>query len=182
MRLLKLRIQEFQCIEDSEPFSLHLVTCLVGKNESGKTALLRALHKLNPDDAAKGKFEPARDYPRRKWCPDTPVPAVPPVITTTWELDDADIIALEQEFGAEVIVDRNFTLTKGYDNHPHYDIKVDEVGLCNNLIADAHLAAEERGPIPENSDVRALQETLTQLIPMALKSDSILGIPKAGKV
>ena len=33
------------------------VTCLVGKNESGKTAILQALEKLNPVDVDDGKFE-----------------------------------------------------------------------------------------------------------------------------
>ena len=46
MRLLKIRVQNFRCVEDSQEFSLSDVTCLVGKNESGKTALLKALHKL----------------------------------------------------------------------------------------------------------------------------------------
>jgi predicted ATPase len=36
MRLLSVRIQDFRCIEDSTEFPITDVTCLVGKNESGK--------------------------------------------------------------------------------------------------------------------------------------------------
>ena len=38
------------------------VTCLVGKNESGKTALLQALERLNP--ARTATFELESQYPR----------------------------------------------------------------------------------------------------------------------
>ena len=48
MKLTKVRIANFQCIHDSEEFDIDNVTCLVGKNESGKTAILKALHKFNP--------------------------------------------------------------------------------------------------------------------------------------
>ncbi len=49
MILKSVRIENFKCVEDSKEFSLDPVTCLVGKNEAGKTALLQALYKLNPD-------------------------------------------------------------------------------------------------------------------------------------
>ncbi|MEO8992659.1 MAG: AAA family ATPase, partial [Nitrosospira sp.] len=49
MKLMRARIQNFRSIEDSGEFSLdEHITCLVGKNESGKTTLLTALYRLNP--------------------------------------------------------------------------------------------------------------------------------------
>lgn len=48
MKLTKVRITNFQCIHDSTEFDIGDITCLVGKNESGKTALLKALYRLNP--------------------------------------------------------------------------------------------------------------------------------------
>ena len=41
------------------------VTCLVGKNESGKTAFLAALHQANPSGGPGRGFDELRDYPRR---------------------------------------------------------------------------------------------------------------------
>lgn len=67
MILRKARVQNFKCIEDTTEFSVADVTCLVGKNEAGKTALLQALYKLNPDVAGKGDFTPLLEYPRRHW-------------------------------------------------------------------------------------------------------------------
>jgi hypothetical protein len=102
MRLLSVRIRDFRCIEDSTEFSITDVTCLVGKNESGKTAILKALYKLKPDVESKGRFEPAVDYPKRKWRPEQPIPADPPALTTKWKLDAADVAALEKQFGARL--------------------------------------------------------------------------------
>ena len=50
MKLIKVRITNFMCIHDSGEFDIDDVTCLVGKNQSGKTAILKALHNLNPID------------------------------------------------------------------------------------------------------------------------------------
>ena len=46
MKLTEARVGNFKSIDDSDPFTLDQVTCLVGKNEAGKTAVLEALYKL----------------------------------------------------------------------------------------------------------------------------------------
>ena len=49
MKLREFTVREFRSIWDSGPIAVDdLVTCLVGKNESGKTALLTALYRTNP--------------------------------------------------------------------------------------------------------------------------------------
>ena len=48
MQLKRVQITNFQSIHDSNEFDVGDVTCLVGKNEAGKTALLKALYRLNP--------------------------------------------------------------------------------------------------------------------------------------
>ena len=65
MKLKKVQITQFQSIQDSTAFKIDDVTCLVGKNEAGKTALLRALYRLNPIDEKGGSFNAIHDYPRR---------------------------------------------------------------------------------------------------------------------
>ena len=44
----EFKIQNYRNIGDSGWIPLETVTALVGRNESGKTALLKALHKFNP--------------------------------------------------------------------------------------------------------------------------------------
>ena len=67
MKLKALRVENFKSIYDSGRFELDNVTCLVGKNEAGKTALLQSLYKLNPAIPSDTDFVPIMEYPRRKW-------------------------------------------------------------------------------------------------------------------
>ncbi len=50
MKLTGFQIQMFKCVLDSEWINVEPLTVLVGKNEAGKTTLLKALHKFNPFD------------------------------------------------------------------------------------------------------------------------------------
>ncbi len=42
MKLTKVRVENFRCVEDSNEFTVDQVTCLVGKNEAGKTRQYQA--------------------------------------------------------------------------------------------------------------------------------------------
>jgi energy-coupling factor transporter ATP-binding protein EcfA2 len=92
------------------------VTCLVGKNGAGKTSLLEALYKLNPDVAELGRFDVLMEYPRarrreyQKRANDRPDDA----LITTWELEDRDIAALESTLGAGAVRSRAVVIRKGY--------------------------------------------------------------------
>ncbi|RJP68232.1 MAG: hypothetical protein C4535_09275 [Comamonadaceae bacterium] len=63
MRLIKARAQNYRSIEHSGEFEISDLTCLVGKNEAGKTALLNALRGFRPSDDF--EFEKTKDDPRR---------------------------------------------------------------------------------------------------------------------
>ncbi|MGH9497786.1 MAG: AAA family ATPase [Terriglobales bacterium] len=173
MRLLNVQVQDFRCVEDSTKFSVVGVTCLVGKNESGKTALLKALHKLKPDEASKEQFVASKDYPRRKWRPDTPIPNVPPAVSTTWELDAEDITELEKKFGPGIISDKTFTLTKNYENTRLYAIKMDETAAVKSLIAEAKLSGDDLA-VSTGTTPAALQKSLTELKQLSAAQQKLL--------
>ena len=89
-------------------------TCLVGKNESGKTALLEALYKTNPVVDSHVGFEAVVDYPKREVSTymeevDTGIrdPAV--VVRCKYELERDDIARIERVFGAGVVVSNCLT-------------------------------------------------------------------------
>ena len=63
MLLIDVRIKNYKCILDSETFSIDQLTCLVGKNESGKSAILQALYKLNPVDK-EDTYDALYEYPK----------------------------------------------------------------------------------------------------------------------
>ena len=53
MKLTSVHIKEYKSVRDSRTFNIGDVTCLVGKNEAGKTTLLESLFRLNPIIPAK---------------------------------------------------------------------------------------------------------------------------------
>ena len=160
MRLLNVRIQNFRCVDDSDEFSMDQVTCLVGKNESGKTAILKALHKLKPDKEEIETFEPSHDYPKRKWRPDIPVPSNPPTIETSWSFDDSEFKDLEDKFGKGTVKNKKFRLSKGYDNKRGYDIQVDEQALVKHLISETGFITSEKKPLLGVKTISVLRQRL----------------------
>lgn len=149
------------------------MTCLVGKNESGKTALLKALYKLKPEATSKEQYTPANDYPKRKWRPDAAIPANPPVVLTIWQMDDADIATLEKQFGAGVIADRTITLSKSYDNTKRYGIKCDEGAVVRHLIGELKLSEEDQ-TISGSLDLKAIQKSATELKEISASQQKLL--------
>lgn len=169
MKLKKVQIKDFRCIEDSGEFLVEEVTCLVGKNESGKTAILKALHKLKPVEGDIERFEPAKDYPRRKWRPDTDVPSDPSAIKTVWAFEKHDLNILEEKIGKGVITNETFTLSKGYDNVRKYGLSIDESTLVKNLIELAGLDDEEKKLLV---DVKTVPEIGAALGKLAQRTES----------
>jgi predicted ATP-dependent endonuclease of OLD family len=64
MKLSKFRIRNFRSVLDSDWVSVADVTAIVGKNEAGKTSLLKALHLLNPGSSS--ALDIKRDWPRSR--------------------------------------------------------------------------------------------------------------------
>ena len=62
MKLKRFRVQMFKCILDSGWVDVTDLTVLVGKNEAGKTSLLKALQKFNP--LTPEPYSMAREWPR----------------------------------------------------------------------------------------------------------------------
>ena len=68
MRAIRFRVQNFRNIDDSDWIALEKVTAFVGRNESGKTSLLKALHKFNP--ATPEPYDAQREFPRDRYTRD----------------------------------------------------------------------------------------------------------------
>jgi hypothetical protein len=64
MQLKWFHVPTFQSTRDSNRIDVGDISCLVGKNEAGKSALLKALYRLNPIVAEEGKFDVTQDFPR----------------------------------------------------------------------------------------------------------------------
>ena len=72
MKALRFRVQNFRNINDSGWISLEPVTTFAGRNEFGKTTLLKAFHKFNRQKYSQG-FSRSGDTSR---MPDRPLEAI----------------------------------------------------------------------------------------------------------
>ena len=87
MQLKSFRVSNFRSIKDSGHIEVSRITALLGRNESGKSNLLRGLHSLNPLDGFKA-LDPIKNFPRDRRleeCTD-----LTDVVHSTWELDEDD--------------------------------------------------------------------------------------------
>src|SRR5689334_25042491 len=101
MKLSGARVRMFRNIADSKQIIFEPdVTCLVGKNESGKTALLQALCRQNPA-VTTDSFNELEDYPRWRYVDDRRAGRIARTrpIECTFELEDDDIAAVVAELG-----------------------------------------------------------------------------------
>ena len=80
-------------------------TCLVGKNESGKTAFLQALEGLRPVHSSDSRYKKLEDYPRRFYAEydERHGGDDAEVVSTVWKLDENDRNDLKLRFGEESI-------------------------------------------------------------------------------
>jgi len=63
LQIIRARITCYRSAQDSGEFSAEPdLTCLVGENYSGKTALLQALYRLNPAEPL-ADFDEVADFP-----------------------------------------------------------------------------------------------------------------------
>jgi hypothetical protein len=108
-------VRKFRSIENSGTVRFDPdVTCLVGKNESGKTAFLEALYQANPFGSAGRGLNELRDYPRRLRGRDRAQIADTCPISATFELADADLEAVVLRFGPAAIASKELTVERAY--------------------------------------------------------------------
>jgi predicted ATP-dependent endonuclease of OLD family len=148
MKLIRARIQNFRSIEDTGAFDIDDLTCLVGKNEAGKTAILDALYGLRP--YRKFGYDKTRDYPRRfltkfdERHPD----GESEVARTWWQLDDQDIEALEEVLGKGVLKNPVVEVVSGIGfDGTHWAVSIDEAKVVELAIEEVRPNAAEKAQI-----------------------------------
>ena len=109
MQLKSFRVRKFRNIEDSgEVEMLDALTCMVGKNQAGKSALLRALHKFNPHRPA--PYDMRREWPRGQRTDRNEKQVVCEVhfVLSPEELETLTTIAGRELSSDEVVVNKDY--------------------------------------------------------------------------
>ena len=122
MKLIGAQVELFRNIIDSTPVEIQPdVTCLVGKNESGKTAFLHALYRLNPA-RPNAPLNLSQQYPAWRIKQDRvaggSLEDVHP-IRARFTLEASDVAALERRFGANVLASDDITVWRAYSGATH---------------------------------------------------------------
>jgi hypothetical protein len=140
--LRSIRSRNYKTIQDSGWVTIDpQVTCLIGKNESGKTTLLETLYRLKPVVSGHPiDFAALRDYPRRHYARDKGEVPELSTIHATFELSPHDLGTLAEEFGDDCVRDARVTATKGYGNRLAWNAQVDTGVLLNHVKLDKRLS------------------------------------------
>lgn len=184
MKLTNLQIQNFRSIEDSGEFSVDDVTCLVGKNEAGKSAILQSLYKLNPVVEGDEEFR-EEDYPRRHHTdyearvrrnPN----ATDNVLTTTWALTEKEVAKIEGVLGTGALSSNSVKVTKGYDNVVYWEVSLDEAAIISHFVGPHESYNKtELKLFEENSAIAALLDALGAVSSPSPRQTDLLGRLKA---
>lgn len=186
MKLVSVQVKNFRCILDSNIVEIDQTTCLVGKNESGKTAFLKALEGLRSVSPEYTQYDKTKNYPRRYLadyeCRHDGNEAE--VIRTVWRLEREDRDVLEKEFGKEALTndkdkdDLEIAISKSYKKREAiWSVPVNHRAVLKHLSARFNLPDADAEPITgaENTQSAATQlEAVTE--PTEAQSEMLAAI------
>ena len=159
MKLTKVRIKNYKCIHDSTEFDIDDITCLVGKNESGKTAILETLHKFNPLYTTPG-FDRPNDYPVENNGTENDI------VEATFSLEQKDIEEIEEFITCECVNAGEPTIILSIDYSSHikvvkYGFEVDVAAIVKHILTATEIKTNSRGKNP----TKLAKDLLAQLDP-----------------
>jgi predicted ATP-dependent endonuclease of OLD family len=110
MQLVEFRVQMYRSIIDSSWVKVTPLTVVVGKNESGKTTLLKALHKLKPGSSAPYTIE--SEWPRGRRQARNPKQIV---CAARFTFSPMELEQLEALFGQKPPANATVEIGRAYD-------------------------------------------------------------------
>ena len=165
MRLTRFRVRKFRNIVDTGDINVEPgVTCLVGMNEAGKTAVLAALHRLNPVDGV--GFITQHDYPRWLLTKDRKADTISALrpIEAVFTLDEGEQAAVADRFGDGVLTSPEVTISRVYDdNMKWWTTSTDEGKAVAALLEGLKLPKAVKAAAEGAGSFKDLQSRMTAL-------------------
>lgn len=144
------------------------VTRIVGKNESGKTALLEAMAKFNYFDS-KDKtftFNSTNDYPRgelKRYQQEYPNEDFD-VITCTFELSDDLLNQISEDVGKEVFTSKSIKVAKTYNNIKRfYNVSTNTKKFIEQFLQNYTLEDSMKQELIKSNSLEELAEKLKEI-------------------
>lgn len=148
MRLKAVTVQRFKNFVDPQRIEIEAdVTGLVGKNESGKTTVLKALHRLNPANGTSFKFNLTTEYPRWRLARDrksSDLGSLCPV-EVEFELEESDIKAFAEFLPAAPPDEAICSASRSYNNELAVWLSCSIEATIRAASDEASVAEEELG-------------------------------------
>ncbi len=166
MKLKKVRICKFRNFLDSSEVPIEPdITCLVGKNESGKTAMLHAVYRLNPV-RPNVQFSILDHYPawieKKDRLKGIDLNQVAP-IACTFELEDVDIEKLEDRFGPKSIKSTEISFERRYNGELVCQVDIDEKSVINHILDSVDLPSDIETKLGDTSTIDGLNQAISDL-------------------
>lgn len=176
MKLISVQVKNFRCVDDSTEFEVCPVTCLVGRNGVGKTSLLEALYKLNPDVSELAEFDVLLEYPRRRRKEYERRADTEPddVLITKWELENEEVELLEGTIGRGSLKSNIVTVRKGYYEGKQWTIELDHRNVVERVLNSICLDNAYRREYDEVGSIAELISILEQHKPLSGTNQNML--------
>lgn len=165
MRLTHVQVTNFKSIEDSGEFSVGGVTCLVGKNEAGKTAILQALYRLNGNDGVQ-QYDLQSSYPRRflSEYKERHTEADARALHTRWNLTNEEQAGLKDLLGPKALTGAEVVITKSYNQeNSNWTVPVNEAEALKHVLKTSKLHEEEKETLGAVASIKDLKDKLESL-------------------
>jgi energy-coupling factor transporter ATP-binding protein EcfA2 len=166
MRLQAITIQKFRNFVEPQRIEIEGdVTCLVGKNESGKTTILKALHRLRPANGSDTNFDLTTEYPRWRLARDrrqnASLPDLRPIVAE-FTLESSDVERLGEMFGAAPPPGTICIAAKSYANKFYVWLQADAATIFAQAAREASLPDDDTATLLEAETIDAARTLIRE--------------------